>query len=149
MRANFIAKIYKVGINPCVKVPLHITARMKPVKGYIPVSGRIEKHPFLQTLVPVKNEGYRLYVNGLMLKGANVKVGDTVKFSIEQDFTPKEESYPMHKLLLKKLRVHKLHDAFRKLTPSRQKEILRYLNYLKTEEAQMRNVEKVIQQLKN
>ena len=37
---------------------------------------------------------------------------------------------------------------FRNLVPSRQKEILMYLNYLKTEDALLRNIAKVIEQLK-
>jgi len=38
--------------------------------------------------------------------------------------------------------------AFKKLTPYRQKEIVRYLGSLKTEEALQRNIEKVIASLK-
>ena len=149
MKHKFTAKIYKVGINPCVKVPHIITLKMQPSKGYIPVKGKIESHPFLQTLCPIKNDAYRLYVNGPMLKGANVKLGDTVTFAIEQDFTPHEKSYPMPRALRNKLNEHKLLRAFKKLTPSRRKEILRYLNYLKTQESLNRNIEKVIDQLKS
>ena len=42
MKFSFDAKIYKVGINPCVDVPLHITGKMIPEKGYIPVKGKIK-----------------------------------------------------------------------------------------------------------
>ncbi len=147
MKYAFSAKIYKVGINPCVKVPFSLSNKMTPTKGYIPIKGQIEKYFFQQTLVPVKNANYRLYVNGLMLKGAGVKLGDKVNFQIEQDFTSRKKAYPMLKAFKKKLDEHNLHQVFKKLTPSRQKEILRYLNYLKTEESLMRNIEKVIRQL--
>lgn len=146
---TFSAKIYKVGINPCVKVPVRITKTMTPVKGYIPVKGKIENHSFKQTLVPVIGAPYRLFVNGLMLKGAHVAVGQTVKFIIEQDFTSREKDNPMPEPLKQKLDKHRLHQVFKKLTPHRQKEILRYLNYLKSEEALMRNIDKVIAQLKS
>jgi transcription termination factor Rho len=145
---SFSAKIYKVGINPCVKVPFRITKSMTPMKGYIPVKGIIEKHPFRQTLVPVKNSNHRLYVNGPMLKGGHVKVGDTVRFNIRQDFTPDERIYPMSKAFRKKLEEHKVMIEFKKLTPSRQKEVIRYLNNLRTEETLYRNIDKVIAQLK-
>jgi hypothetical protein len=148
MKFRFRAKIYKVGINPCVKVPLRISDKMEPVKGYIPIKGKIDKYSFQQTLVPVKNEGYRLYVNGLMLKGGGVSLGDTVDFIIEQDFTPREDAYPMPKELRKALSEHKLLKSFKALTPSRQKEILRYLSFLKTKESLLRNIDKVIDQLK-
>jgi hypothetical protein len=149
MKFSFEAQIYKVGINPCVKVPSHITDQMIASKGYIPVKGKINDHPFEQTLVPVKNEGYRLYVNGPMLKGSDTKVGDTVRFFIEQNFAPKVDSLPIPKLFKKKLEENNLVQEYKKLIPSRQKEILKYLNYLKTEEALVRNIDKVINELKN
>jgi hypothetical protein len=146
MRFSFEAKIYKLGINPCVDVPLRITKKMVASKGYIPIKGKIKNHPFQQTLVTVKGAEYRLYVNGPMLKGSKTKLGDKVKFTIEQDFEPK--TIPMPKELKAKLDQHKLMAAFNALTPGRKKEILRYLNFLKTEESLNRNIDKVIHQLK-
>lgn len=148
MKHSFSAKIYKVGINPCVKVPKRITATMVATKGYIPIKGKIGKHTFEQTLCPVKNEGYRLYVNGLMLKGANVKLGETVTFIIEQAAKQKDSDLPMPVLLKKKLQENKLMRAFEQLTPSRQKEVLRYLINIKTEETLLKNIDKVIDVLK-
>ena len=148
MKFQFRASIYKVGINPCVKVPGRITRQMSPTKGYIPILGKIESHVFRQTLVPVKNAGYRLYVNGLMLKGAGVTLGQTVNFMIVQDFVPREKVYPMVKELKNKLERNNLGAIFSALPPSRQKEMLRYLNYLKTKEALLRNVDKIIRDLR-
>ena len=146
MKFSFEAKIYKVGINPCVDVPLAVTNKMKASKGYIPVKGKIKSHSFQQALVPVKNAAYRLYVNGPMLKGSGAKIGGAVKFIIEQDFEPK--AIPMPKELKRKLEANDLTAAFNKLTTGRQKEILKYLNFLKTEEALTRNIDKVIFSLK-
>ena len=147
MKYSFRASIYKVGINACVNVPLRITAALIAAKGYIPVKGSINAHPFRQTLVPVKNAEYRLYVNGPMLKGSGSKVGDTVLFSISQASPKKSTDLPMPRAFKKALTENRLSDEFKKLIPSRQKEILKYLNYLKTEEALVRNIEKVISQL--
>jgi Domain of unknown function (DUF1905) len=146
MKFSFTATIYKTGINPCVDVPEKITAKMKAVKGYIPVKGTINTHSFIQTLVPVKNAPYRLFVNGPMLKGAATKLGDTVKFIIEQDVEKRTEPFPT--AFKKELASNGLLPEFNKLTPARQKEILRYLNHLKTKESLLRNIEKVITQLK-
>ena len=147
MKFNFRAKIYKVGINPCVEGPRRITGRMIPQRGYIPITGHIDNFPFEQTLVPVKDAPYRLYVNGLMLKGSGAKVGDTLSFSIEQTTAQrKDETMPAD--LRSKLVKAKLLSAFGQLTPSRQKEILRYLNYLKTAQAKKRNIDKVLSLLK-
>src|SRR5258705_7710293 len=128
MSFTFKARIYKVGINPCVKVPVNITAKLKAIKGYIPVKGKILDHSFEQTLCPVKNDLYRLYVNGPMLKGANVKIGQTVNFTIEQAAKQKDSNIPMPAPLKKKLKEYKLFATFETLAPYRQKEILRYLN---------------------
>jgi hypothetical protein len=146
MKFSFEAKINKVGINPCVAVPKSITAEMSALKGYIPITGKIKKHSFQQTLVPIKNSGYRLYVNGPMLKGANVKVGDLVKFVIEQNFVPGTVLMPV--AFKKKLIENNLLPDFKALIPSRQKEVLKYLNFLKTEEALLRNIDKIINALK-
>jgi len=146
----FKAKIYKVGINPCVEVPERITNRMTAVKGYIPVKGWINQHEFYQTLCPVKNAPYRLYVNGPMLKGSRTKVGDTVTFKIEPGDGPlKQYNLEMPKAFKKALSENKLTAAFQSLTPSRRNEIIKYLNFLKSEEALERNIKKVIGQLKN
>ena len=148
MKFSFQAKIYKVGINPCVKVPSAITGKLSATKGYIYIRGKINNHSFQQTLVPVKNSGYRLYVNGPMLKGSNTKLGDKVNFILEQDPAPRTvSSYPLPKEFKKKLEDNNLFQKFRELTPTRQKEILKYLNSLKTEEALRRNIDKVIGQL--
>ncbi|HEX7906411.1 MAG TPA: YdeI/OmpD-associated family protein [Chitinophagaceae bacterium] len=148
MSFPFKAKIYKVGINPCVKVPQVITSGMIATKGYIPVKGMIENYSFQQTLVPVKGQGYRLYVNEPMLKGGSVKVGQTVHFEIEQDNTTKKKNLPVPKELKKKLEDNSLQAVFHALTPYRRKEVLRYLNNLKTEAALKRNIDKVISVLK-
>jgi hypothetical protein len=149
MPYTFKAKIYKVGINPVVEVPVRITATMKAVKGYIPVKGKIEGHPFIQTLCPVKNAPYRLYVNGLMLKGGAVAVGDTASFSIVQDHADRDKkAFKMSSALRKALDEHSLYQAFKKQIPSRQKETIRYLGMLKSEESVMRNIKRVIESLK-
>jgi hypothetical protein len=149
MKHKFSAKIYKVGINPCVKVPYEITEKMKPEKGYIPVRGKIQKHDFTHTLVPVKNSNYRLYVNGPMLKGGEVKVGDVAHFVIEQYARVKRQDYPMNSALRAELTKHGLKKQFDALTESRKKDILKYLKSLKPGgEALQKNVGKVIGALK-
>ena len=83
-----------------------------------------------------------------MLKGSASKVGDTCNFTIEQTANKrKDEAMPA--ALKRKLVETKLLSCFEDLVPSRQKEILRYLNYLKTSEAKSRNINKVIGFLKD
>jgi hypothetical protein len=149
MSKSFRATIYKVGINPCVDVPPRLTKSLEAVKGYIRVKGSIDGHPFTQTLVPVKDGPYRLYVNGPMLIAAAKTVGQSAMFSLEPDNTPAEQAYPMPTFLKTALTKHKLLPAFKQLTPYRQKEIIRYLAHLKTTEARERNLQKIISILKD
>ena len=145
---SFKAKIHKVGINPCVDVPEAVTRNMIATKGYIRVKGKINNHLFEQTLVPVKNGNYRLYVNGAMLKGSASKVGEKVRFSLQQDVESTNQYPKMPAAFQKRLKLENLYQNFNELIPSRQKEILKYLNYLKTQEALDRNIDRVINQLK-
>lgn len=83
-----------------------------------------------------------------MLKDANIKVGQTVNFIIEQDTMERNTNHLMAKEFKKKLQEHNLLTPFQQLSPSRQKEINRYLNNLKTEEALTKNINKMINVLK-
>ena len=148
MGFSFRAKIFKVGINACVKVPLRITDIMHKQKGYIPIKGFIGEFGFQQTLVPVKNGAYRLYVNGIMLKGAGLKIGQTASFAIEEDLSDRSSAVPINPEFKKALVEHGLVSTFEQLIPSRKKDINRYLNHLKTETALKKNVEKLIRRMK-
>lgn len=149
MTHQFSAKIYPIGINWAVDVPKEISAKMTPEKGYIRIKGTINGFAFTQTLVPVKNAPYRLFVNGIMMKGGQTALGEIASFAIEQNFTVLAEMYPMPKLLAEVLQSHQLSVQFEQLKPARKKDILKYLSFIKTEETLLKNIEKVITQLKN
>lgn len=146
---TFKATIYKTGINAAADVPQEITETMQPDKGYIRIKGTINGFGFEQTLVPVKGAPYRLFVNIPMLKGGNAAIGNAAEFSIVQDFTPKEQYYEMNATLQQRLKEEQLTEAFDALTPSRKKDILKYLFYIKTEATLHKNIDKVISQLKS
>lgn len=147
---KFSAKIYKIGINPVVDPPedvlAAIFAQALKSKGPIPVRGRLNGTDFIQTLV--KYQGlWRLYVNGEMLKNSGLKVGDTADVEIE--FDPRPREVPVHPKFAKALKSDKIANAeFDKLTPGRKKEILRYLGFLKSEEALDRNIDRVLKHLR-
>lgn len=144
---TFRARIYKTGINFAVDVPAGITASLEAVKGYIRIRGTVNDFPFTKSLVPVKGRPYRLFVNMITLKGAKTAVGKIATFVIEQDEARPEVYHPMPSTLQKVLLEKGLLDAFENLTPSRKKDILRYLNSLKREETFERNMQKLIAQL--
>ena len=147
MELKFKAEIYKVGINACVDVPEKITHKMEPQSGYIKVKGSINGFEFSKNLVPVKSKPYRLFVNLSMLKGGQTELGKVAEFRLLQDFNIEKKSYPMPKLLNDKLSNKKLTADFNNLSESRKKEILKYLNYIKTEKTLERNINKLIEKL--
>ena len=147
---RFSATIYKLGINPVVDPPEHVlTAVFEQagrVKGPIAVRGELNGTAFRQTLVKYSG-AWRLYINGVMLKASGVKVGDSVRVDIEFDPSPPEVAMPLAlERALRRDPVARM--AFEKLVPSRQKEIVRYIGSLKSDDSIVRNVDKVIRRLR-
>lgn len=146
---SFSAKVDKIGINPYVSLPegvlKSIFQEAGRAKGPIPVHGTIDGKPFTQTLVKYQG-AWRLYINGRMREAAGIDVGDEAHIRLEFDPVPRTEPLPpkLERALAKNRSVK---AAFEKLAPSRQKEILRYLNSMKTEEALDRNIEQVMKHL--
>ena len=143
---SFKAKIEIIGINPYVLLPqkvlLSLFKQAGKDKGAIPVKGKIEGHDFVQNLVKYSGK-WRLYLNTPMRKASNKDVGD--RAIIEIGFDPAERIIPMHAKLQKALKENvKAKKVFNKLAPSRQKEITRYINSLKTEVSIDRNIKKVL-----
>ncbi|MCI0549422.1 MAG: YdeI/OmpD-associated family protein [Anaerolineae bacterium] len=146
---SFSATIAKIGINPYVSLPEDVLdglfKQAGKTKGPIPVRGTINRKRFIQTLVKYQG-AWRLYINGEMRQAAGVDVGDQAHIKIEFDPVPRiEKNPPKFVQALSKNKEAKA--AFEKLTPSRQKEMLRYLNSMKTETSLERNIEKIIRHL--
>src|SRR5436190_10164256 len=132
---SFSSKIYIIGINPYVLLPSvllkYIFQKGGKDKGAIPVQLKIGDKDFIQNLVKYSGK-WRLYLNGPMRKAAGKDVGDTI--SIQIDFDRRPRTTPIHPKLKKAFKENaEAKKAFEKLSPSRQKEILRYINLLKSE----------------
>jgi len=149
MAEHFTAVIYKTGVNGCIDVPVAVSGKMKPRKGYIKVRGQINGFGFTTNLVPVRNGQYRLFVNLKMLKGAHTAIGGAANFSIEQDLEKIEKVYPMSAYLHEQLTAHHLLNDFNSLIDGRRKNILKYLAGIKKEETVKKNIAKLITQLTN
>jgi Domain of unknown function (DUF1905)/Bacteriocin-protection, YdeI or OmpD-Associated len=146
---SYSAKIAKIGINPYMHVPEEVLKALfnqaGKTAGPIPIRGTINGKRFTQTLVKYQGD-WRLYINGEMRQAAGVDVGDQAHIKVEFDPVARTERKPTKFVrALSKNKAAK--NAFVKLTPSRQKEMLRYLNSMKTEISLERNIEKIIQHL--
>ena len=139
-----------LGINPVVDPPdlvlEQVFQQARKAKGPIPVRGTVNGVEFTQTLVKYQAK-WRLYINGEMLGASCTKVGDEVEIEMEFDSRPREVPMPPA-LAVAFERDERAKIAFGDLTPSRQKEIFRYIGSLKTNESIQRNVEKILRQLK-
>src|SRR5437867_1108926 len=90
---EFSAKIFKVGINPCVDAPEEVSRALSK-RGYLPVKGMLNSYPFRANLVPIGGGRHRLFLNAEMRKGAKADTGDTVQVALEIDTEPRELAVP-------------------------------------------------------
>lgn len=146
---SFSAKIQIIGVNPYILLPTtllkYIFQKAGKDKGAIPVKLKIGRESFIQNLVKYSGK-WRLYLNGPMRKTAGKDIGDTIEIKI--DYDPKDRTTPMHPKLISAFKENNsAKTSFDKLSPSRQKEILRYINNLKSEEALEKNITRVIAHL--
>jgi hypothetical protein len=148
---SFQAEIKIIGVNPFVFLPetvlVNLFLQAKRDKGPIPVTGYADDCKFIQTLVKYSGS-WRLYLNGEVRKAIRKDVGDIVTISLEYDGS--ERITLMHPKLKKELESNReANEVFKKLSPSMQKELMRYINNLKSEEMVNKNVVKVIDFLTN
>ncbi|KQM76914.1 hypothetical protein ASE74_16700 [Pedobacter sp. Leaf216] len=142
----FNAQIQIIGINPYVFVPEetlnYIFNKAGKNKGKLPVIMKIDGFEFKQTLIKYAGD-WRLYLNMPMRKAAGKVVGDTADFEIE--FDTKERLIAVHPKLTNALAKNKqANEIFENLPPYLQKEIIRYIANLKTDEAVDQNVKRAI-----
>jgi len=147
---SFRARIELLGVNPYVRVPgVHLKALLRAAArstGPIPIVVTIEGSFFQQHLVVYQAE-WRLYLNGPMRKLAGKDVGDRIALRVEFDPAPRQE--PITPELGRALdQDAPAQQAFLALPPSRQKEILRYLNRIRTASTLQANVDKVLRYLR-
>jgi Domain of unknown function (DUF1905). len=133
-----------IGINPFVFVPekilLKIFTEVKRSKGPIPVCGTINGIAYTQTLLRFRGH-WRLYINTKMLDNSPKRIGETILITLKVD--NKDRTIKPHPKLVKALRANKeAKKVFDSLSPSMQKEIVRYISFLKSEASITNNVEK-------
>jgi hypothetical protein len=143
---TFRAEIKIIGINPYVTIPAKLLGKIFKEagrdKGPIPICGQINNKPYRQTLVRYRG-GWRLYINSSMLAKSPQRIGETIEISA--GFDPADRSIEPHPAFVKALNKNKIaKKVFNELSPSRKKEIVRYISLLKTEESVARNIDRAI-----
>jgi hypothetical protein len=143
---SFKATIEIIGINPFVFVPDKILKQIflqaAKDRGHIPIKGTINDKAFTQTLVKYQG-AWRLYINTTMLPKSPQRIGEKIQVSIA--FDPSDRSIQPHPKWLKALKANRpAKSVFDGLSASKQKEIVRYIASLKTEESVDRNIQRAI-----
>lgn len=149
-KLRFRSVIEIIGVNPYVLVSAGRVKRLrkewrKPMPVRIRVNGKPDA-PWRINLMPVGDGSFYLYLHGDVRKASKTKVGDVVAVELEFDDEYKGgPADPMPVWFGDALDRHPVAKrTFEKLTPSQQKEMLRYLARLKTTAAQTRNVPRAI-----
>jgi hypothetical protein len=148
---RFLAEMKIFEGNPYVLVSAARARRLrpawrKPLPVLVRINGKPEAKPWRINLMPVGGGTFRLYLHGIVRKASDTKVGDRVRVDVR--FDAAYRGGPMHPMpswfrvpLAKNTRARRAWDA---LIPSRKKEILRYLSWLKSNEARDRNVARAL-----
>lgn len=147
---KFTAKIEITGLNPYVRVSKARAAKLhKDWKRPMPVVVQINGQPkpaWHINMMPMGNGDFYLYLAGEVRKASNTKVGDVVEVDVA--FDPAYKSGPTHPMpawFRDALDKHPVAKAnWEALIPSRQKEVLRYFSWLKSDETKERNLEKAL-----
>jgi hypothetical protein len=151
MRATLLltATIEIVGVNPYVLVSAAQVAVLRPEwRRPMPVLVKVNgapTAPWRTSMMPNGRGDFLLYLHGKMRDVSSTKVGDVVTIDLAFDETYRNgPQHPVPELLQAALdRDETIAHNWARLTPSRQKEILRYFAALKTQEANVRNVERM------
>jgi len=143
---KFNAKLEIIVGNPFVFIPSRILNRVfqqaNQNRGHTPVRGTINGKQYQQTLVKYSGD-WRLYVNMKMLKNSPKRIGEIIEVEIE--FDPSDRTIEPHPNLTKAFADNEeAKDVFERLSPSRQKEIVRYISNLKTEKSIEKNITRAI-----
>jgi hypothetical protein len=147
---TFQSVILIIGINPYVLVSAEQAGSLRPrwrrpMPVLVQVNGQPEQ-PWHINMMPMGNGDFYLYLHGDVRKASNTKVGDRVTVTLGFDSSyingPQHE---MPEVLEAAIRTDKtIRSNWLKLPPSRQKEVLRYIANLKSQEAKDRNLVRVL-----
>ncbi len=147
---EFSAPVLLTGVNPYVEVGAELAAALRPEwRKPIPVLVQLNggpHEPWSTNLMPVGAGQFVLYLHGAMRAQADVSVGDNVKvrLRVDQEYRngPRHEMPAWFSAALEGDATAATNWA--RLTPSRQKEVLRYFAALKTSGAKERNLQRAI-----
>ena len=147
---QFRAKIGIKGINPYVRVGRSRAVRLmpgwrRPMPVRVQIDGKPDE-PWRINMMPAGDGGFFLYLHAQVRDASGAGVGDVVSVTLTFDDAYRGgPADPMPDWFAEALqRRPAAKSGWDALSPSRQKEILRYFARLKSVEAQGRNVQRAL-----
>ena len=122
-------------------------AKLWGKRGQIRVQGEINSFAFTATLFPDGRGGHFLLVNKKMLRGGKASPGQTVKFHLQPDMTPRVAASPSDELLRELRQSKRLLKFFESLNPSRRNDIAKWVAEPKSEDARRRRAQQIAERL--
>ena len=150
---RFTSVIQIRGINPYVRVDASRATRLKanwrkPMPVAIRINGQ-PREPWRINMMPAGDGSFYLYLHETVRTASSTKVGDRVSVQISFDDSYRGgPAHPTPSSFKAALKANpSASKAWAALTPSRQKEVLRYFASLKSPSALNRNIHRAIEAL--
>jgi Bacteriocin-protection, YdeI or OmpD-Associated/Domain of unknown function (DUF1905) len=142
---SFTARIYKLGINPCVDAPPE-AGQVFQKRGFIPIAGLVNGEAYRATLVPRGGGLHRLYLNGEIRRATRTDVGSMVAVELKLDKASRAIRTPPD--VASALRAQpRAMTNFRKATASRRREILRWIQNAKQPKTRQSRIQRTVARL--
>lgn len=153
MVVRFISVMRIRGINPYIIVSAKRASELKQEwRKPLPVQVRINgepKKPWRINMMPTGTGSFYLYLHETVRVASKTKVGDRVTVELCFDDSYRDgPAHPIPRLLSTALTADaNAKQAWKALTPSRKKEVLRYFAMLKSADARARNLSRLMEAL--
>ncbi len=146
MSIRFSATIYQRGASARIDVPEKVTTAFGDT-GYVPVRGTMNDAGIRGTLMPAGGGRHVLNINLEMRQRASVNVGDTVIFTLDRGEATRFP--PMSRELAVAIETNATaKTTWENAAPAKRKDVLARLAKQRTQEAVVREVERVMSRLK-
>jgi len=152
MRLLFRAKIEIIGVNPYVLVGAQQVERLRagwrrPMPVKVQINGA-PKPPWRINMMPMGDGNFYLYLAGVVRRASGTAVGDEVEVAVAFDSDYRGGPDELPEWFANALEADAAASAnCAALSPSRQKEVVRYLLNLKLDSARERNLARAMHML--
>ena len=144
-RVRFQAELVKRGPALCFDLPKEVSGKIGHT-GRLPVTGTLNSYPISTSVFPSDEGGFFVMVGKDVQKFAGVKVGDTVRVTLDVDSASQAVEVP-EDLAAALARSEAAKTAFDRLAPSHQSEYVEWIEEAKRPETRARRIEKTVERL--